>query len=135
MLIDTLFEKVVALSKYVGREQKDEKGQSMFERLLVQDRDKPLIVQYMTEAATDLDKALHAFGTLGITATEIGWTWNSEEYDMPAIMDNLLELYLVDAAMSAWCQDKVAERAEYFGKVAAQLAVGIPKTIFRTKPA
>ncbi len=135
MLIDTLFEKVVALSKYVGREQKDEKGQSMFERLLVQDRDKPLIVQYMTEAATDLDKALHAFGTLGITTTEIGWTWNSEEYDMPSTMDNLLELYLVDAAMSAWCQDKVAERAEYFGEVAARLAAGIPKTIFRTKPA
>lgn len=134
MEISELYAQVVQLSKYVGREQTDEKGDSMFPKLLVQERDEPLIVKYLTEAAVELDKLLRPFGTLNITATSIGWDWNNTQYDIPATIDSLVTMYLVDWVMGAWCKDKVAERSEYFMNIATKLGTGIPLTIFRKKP-
>lgn len=145
MTFSDLFSKIVTLSKFVGREQRDAKGESMFETLLVQDRDEPLIYQWIKEAAVELEKKLSPFVTLTITddvpaststaAVEGALTWNWDStYKIPSTIEDLIEAYIADWAMGNWCGDKVAERAEYYKGEALRLSNDIPRRIFRNKP-
>ena len=141
--ISSVVSEITTLSKYVGREQRDAKGDSMFETLLVQTRDETLIRQYIIEAAVELEKQLMPFGgkadgsalTISADASNgtLTWTWDAT-YVMLGGMESLLKKYLVNWAMGAWCGDKVAERAEYFRGEAERLARDIPRHIFRKKP-
>jgi hypothetical protein len=123
----------VKLSKYVGREQRDGSGESLYEQILIQSRDYDLIDQYATEAAVELNKWLLPFCTLSVTSTALTWTWDPT-YDIPMSFDNLIEKYIVNWAMGMWCGDKVAERAEYFKSEAERLGASLPPKIFRAKP-
>lgn len=131
--LSTIRAACVALSKYTGREQRNGSGESMYEQILIQDRDNDLIDQYATEAAVELNKWLLPFCTLSATSSALTWTWD-QTYDIPMSFDNLIERYIVNWAMGMWMGDKVAERAEYFKAEAERLGASLPPKIFRSKP-
>lgn len=131
--MDALFTSCVLLSRMEGREQKDAQGESLFERIKMQDRDKVLVLQYLFEAALDINKYVVPFGDANLSITGLTWTWK-DSYEVPTAINGLMERYLINWAMSAWLRDKAVARADYYADLCAKLLNGIVSLIHRKKP-
>ena len=131
--IDALFTSCVLLSRFEGREQKDAEGKSLFERIVMQDRDKALVSQYLFEAALDINKYLVVFSSSDLDIEDLTWTWK-DSYDVPNGVEGLIERYLINWALAAWLEDKAKERAEYYKGTCVRLVQGIVNMINRKKP-
>ena len=119
-----LFDSCVLISRLEGREQKDAQGESLFERIKMQERDKALVLQYLFEAALEANKYVVPFGDADLSITGLSWTWK-DSYLIPTAVEGLLERYLVNWAMAAWLRDKVVTRADYYADLCVKLLNGI----------
>lgn len=131
--MENLFSSCVLLSRTEGREQKDAQGESLYERIKMQDRDKVPVLQHLFEAALDVNKYLVPFAEPSLSIILLSWEWK-DSYDVPDGVGSLIERYLINWAMAAWLSDKTQERSHYYTELCPKLLNGIISMIHRKKP-
>ena len=133
--ITGVFDKVKMLSSFVGRNSYDNEANSLFDKILVTNQDKPLLEKYMYDGIENLVNLLGEYCSSS--------SQSSITIKLPIRFDNTKEdslkteilAYLADYTFSQWLLFNNSEKDAHYSSLATNSITRIRNMIYtKTKP-